>query len=335
MPTTTPESGDSPRQPMQITICNYSPDSIKVRHQADLVGVWEEEPSGITWIHISGVANADTLQQLAQHYHLHPLSIEDVANRGQRSKLETYAEYLFLAMYALDAKSGERMEVSMFVGGDYVITLMPNDDGLFEPVQELLKHDNSNLRKMGGDFLCYSLCDRIIDSFFPVLEEIGKEVFEMEDQIFSLTREAMAARLHHLRVRLLELERYITGSQEVIEDLRTGEIPLIQESTQVYLRDCYDHTLQQLHSTENYRQITASILESYLSLANNEMNEVIKVLTVISTIFIPLTFITSVYGMNFAFMPELGHRYGYIGVWVLMIAVTAGMLMFYRRKKWL
>lgn len=335
MPATTQSTEQIPRQPMQVTVFQYSPDAITVKSGTDLQTAWQAPSAGITWIHIKGSADSDLLGQLAAHYHLHPLSVEDVMHSGQRSKLETYDQYLFLNIYALDAQTQQRMEIAMFVGGDYVITLMPRDNGLFAPLQELLQHDNSNLRKMGSDFLCYSLCDRIIDSVFPVLEELGKEVFEMEDQIFSLTRETMASQLHHLRVRLWALERVVTGAQEVIEDLRTGEIPLIQESTLVYLRDCYDHTLQQLHSTETYRQITASILESYLSLANNEMNEVIKVLTVISTIFIPLTFITGVYGMNFDYMPELGHRFGYIGAWALMIAVSLGMLMFYRRKKWL
>jgi magnesium transporter len=335
VPTTTHSNEHIPEQAAQITVFQYSPDAIAVLSGTGLYSLWQSQNPGVTWIHSSGPPDSDFLDQLAAHYNLHPLSIEDVIHSGQRSKLETYDEYLFLSLYALDAETQQRLEVNMFVGGDYVITLMPDDKGLFAPVQEMLKHGNSNLRKMGSDFLCYSLCDRIIDSVFPALEQVGKEVFEIEDQIFSITRDAMASKLHHLRVRLWALERDITGAQEVIEDMRTGEIALIKESTLVYLRDCYDHTLQQLHSTEAYRQITASILESYLSLANNEMNEVIKVLTVISTIFIPLTFITSVYGMNFTYMPELGHRFGYPGVWILMIAVTAGLLMFYRRKNWL
>jgi magnesium transporter len=328
-------NGEDPSHPMQITIFNYSPDSVTVQHLKDGQLVWPPAQAGITWIHISGQVTWEILEQLAGHYQLHPLAIEDVTHQGQRSKLEMYDQNLFLAMYAMDHQTQERMQVSIFVGDSYVITIVPRENRLFEPLQELLQHGNSNLRKKGSDFLCYSLCDRIIDSVFPVLEEVGKEVFEMEDQIFSITREAISAKLHHLRVRLVELERIIAGSQEVIEDMRTGEIPLIQTGTLVYLRDCYDHTLQQLHSTDSYRQITASILESYLSLANNEMNEVIKVLTVVSTIFIPLTFITGVYGMNFDYMPELGHRFGYIGAWVLMAAVAGGMLLYYRRRRWL
>lgn len=324
------------QEPMKITVIRYNQDGVTSREVVDLNQTELDPPDeGTTWINVAGPVTRELLQSLERLYGFHPLALEDVQRQNQRSKVDLYDQHLFATIYALDATREHSRQISIFCRQNLVVTLLSYENGLFAPLREMVHTAQSNLRKSGSDFLLYAICDRIIDSYFPGLEAISKELDQLEDQIFTITRQDIAEQLHRLRVTMVDLETIVLGAQEVIESLRAGSNSYLQPQTLLYLRDCYDHTLQQLHSIDSYRQIAASILEAYLSLANNEMNEVIKVLTVISTIFIPLTFITGVYGMNFAFMPELSHPAGYAVAWILMIGIATGMLIFFHRKKWL
>lgn len=325
-----------------ITMIQYSPDYYQEKRYSSLDACWnDEKPGGISWINISGNCTADMAECLGKHYNLHDLSLEDVLNQSQHPKIEIYEGYYFLVMYLLSkGKEADAHQVSIFLGRDYLITLQADEEDAFELVRNNIK--NSKLiRGMGTDYLCYSICDALIDRLFPKLEQISSEMDELEEVIFCRNDKEVIEKIHRLKIKLLVIGKLAMAMQEVIYNLQSKDKELIKSNTLIYLRDCYDHTVQLMHSIESYREILNGIMDSYLSLQNNQMSQVIKVLTIIATIFIPLTFIVGVYGMNFNpqagpwSMPELNWPYGYISVCAGMAILSIGMLIIFKRKNWI
>jgi magnesium transporter len=281
------------------------------------------EDGKIRWIEFNGIGDVDALKALGEKFRLHPLALEDVLNVGQRPKLEPYPGHLFIIAQMIyhDAERtlcGE--QVSMFVCGDYLISIQEDaETDVFDPVRQRIRAGGGNIRSMKADYLAYAMLDAIVDHGFPVLEEIGEALGE----------------LHSLKRTLMQLRRFVWPERDVVNSMLHGNSEFIRPETKVYLRDLYDHTVQIMDLIESYRDVVTSLMDMYLSSVGLRTNEIMRVLTVISSIFIPLTFLAGVYGMNFTNMPELHTRWGYAALWVLMATIAIGQLIFFRRKKWL
>jgi magnesium transporter len=300
---------------------------------------------GVVWINVDGLGDISVLKKLGQHLNLHPLALEDVLNVPQRSKMEDYEHYAFLVfrMAFVEAAMQGRMEqVSLFLGSSYVLTFQEEaEHDTFEPVRQRLRQQRGKIRHRGADYLAYALLDAAIDSFFPVLEALGEKLEALEEAVLEEpTRETME-RIHLIRRTFMHLRRAMWPTREAIQAFAHSESEWVTEPTKVFLRDCYDHVLQVLDMLESYRDLAGSLMDTYLSAQSHRMNEVMKVLTIIATIFIPLTFIAGIYGMNFdgseswLNMPELRWDWGYPFCLALMAGVALCLVVFFRRKGWL
>jgi len=295
-----------------------------------------------TWIQVNGRPDAETLRSLGQQFDLHELALEDVLNTGQRPKMDVFGEQLFLILaLPVHCNGGIVTEqISIFAGKDYVICFSTTRHDPFEPLRKRMRPPSSSrLRTLGIDYLLYAIVDVVIDAAFPVLDEFSSEIEELEESLLAGPGRETIARIHRLRRELLLLRRMLWPQRELVSRLQRDEIELISDAAMPFLRDCYDHCVQIIDLLESFREMSASLLEVYLSSIGNRTNEIMRVLTIISTIFIPLTFIVGVYGMNFDTsspwgMPELHWYYGYPMIWGVMVAVTAGLLWFFRRRRW-
>jgi magnesium transporter len=279
---------------------------------------------------------------LGEVFGLHSLAMEDIHNSGQRPKVESFDDQLFVVM-ALPLMEEDLVrihQISFVMGDRFLVSFCETGFSPFEPIMRRLQMREGRLRERGVDFLLYGLLDLVIDQGFPVLEDFGLQLEDLEERILQAASSDTLGRIHVVKRELILLRRMLWPQRDVVNELLRGDQKLVREDTLVYLRDCYDHTVQVMDLIETYRDMSASMLDIYLSSVSNRMNEVMRVLTVIATIFIPLTFIAGVYGMNFDrtagpwSMPELGWPFGYGLVWLLMIAVALGMLVFFRRRGW-
>lgn len=327
----------------RIHVIAYGPDALHETDVGDpdeLRAIAAQYPT--LWIDVTGLGDVDRIEWIGRIFQLHPLALEDALHGHQRAKVEAYANDLFVV--ARIARIGEDVQteqVSLFLGDRYVITLHESADDGFEPIRERLRKADGRVRDRGPDYLAYALLDAVIDRYFPVLEAFGERLEALEDAVLADPRRSLIADVHRARRDLLDLRRALWPQREALDQLLRDELPLITGETRLYLRDCYDHTVQLLDLLENFRDIAAALTDVYLSSATFRANEIMKVLTIIATIFIPLTFIVGVYGMNFDpdvsryNMPELRWRYGYPAVLALMAAVAGALLHYFRRKEWL
>jgi magnesium transporter len=326
-----------------ITVMNYGPDIFEERDCPTLEDcfAYRDSPT-VKWINITGLNDVDLLQRLGEHYGLHPLALEDVLNTGQRPKLDDYDDHYFIVVRELrwtgDLKTDQ---ISLFLGRNYVITIQELQGDVFDPVRERIRKGKGRIRTMGADYLAYALIDRLVDELFPILEVYGERLEELEDALIERPTRATLQEIHRIKRDLLILRRAIWPEREVINALQREESNLIRHESKIYLRDVYDHTIQIVDIIETYRDLAAGMMDVYLSSLSNRMNEIMKVLTIIATIFIPLTFIVGVYGMNFNpqaspwNMPELNWYWGYPVVMLVMAVIVIVMLLYFRRKGWL
>lgn len=296
----------------------------------------------IAWINVNGLADVELIEQLGEIFGLHGLALEDVVNVHQRPKIEEYMDHVFIVtrMGILEDEF-ETEQVSMFVGEDFVLTFQERPGDCFDPVRERLRHHKGRIRQSGKDYLVYALIDAVIDAYFPILEEYGERLESLEDAVVSRPDPDLVERVHEMKRNLLGMRRAIWPHREMINNLIRDETTLVSAQTRVYLRDCYDHAFQLMDIVETYREIASGLVDVYLSSMSTRLNEIMKVLTIIATIFIPLGFVASLYGMNFDRsvspwnMPELGWRYGYPFV-VFVMGAAAGLLLFYFwRRGWI
>lgn len=297
----------------------------------------------VTWIHMQGPLQADTIKNIGNIFELHPLTLEDVLNKGQRPKVEEYDDMLFVIMSMPITANGEIIieQVSIFMGKNYIISFHGGNNDPFEPLRNRLRKKSGRIRSQKADYLLYCILDLIIDQGYPVLEGIGENIENIEEALLrSSVKQATLGEIHRIRRELILLRRNLWPQREAVNNLLRGENPLIKKGTALYLRDCYDHTIQILDLIENYREMAASLIDIYLSSTSYRLNEIMRVLTVIATIFIPLTFIVGLYGMNFSHpespwaMPELHWYYGYPIIWGVMIAIVFGMVRYFKRRDW-
>jgi magnesium transporter len=300
------------------------------------------ESAGTTWLHVQGSPDESLLRQIGEAFHLHPLALEDVAHTGQRAKLEAYDGELFavVGVPQLAADRIEATQLSLFLGDNWLVSFFSGEQDPFDAVRQRAARSGSRIREGKADFLFYSLLDTAIDLAFPTMETLGERIEALELTVFDEPSREALNEIHHLKRELLLLRRILWPQRDMLNGLIRDEHAQIREPTRLYLRDCYDHSVHSLDLVESYREMASSLLEIYLSSLSNRLNDVMKVLTIIATVFIPLSFIVGLYGMNFDRsaspwnMPELGMRYGYPMIWLVMLAVVAGMLLYFRRKRW-
>jgi magnesium transporter len=303
------------------------------------------DTESISWVDVQGLGCESVLQRIAKVFNLHPLVLEDIVNVPQRPKVEEYPDQqlIIAQMVSLkpDGKGFFNEQVSFILGKNYLLTVQEEPEfDTFEPVRKRIHSDKGTIRQLGADYLTYALLDTVIDGFFPVLENYGERLEELEEEVIDQPNQATLDKIHKIKRELLLLRRAIWPQRDAINALIRDGSPLISQPVYIYLRDCYDHAVQIIDMVETYRELASNLMDVYLSSVSNRMNEVMKVLTVISTIFIPLTFIAGVYGMNFdrsvpGNMPELGMPYGYAICWIVMIAIAGSLLFYFWRRGWL
>ncbi len=331
-------------RPLRIHLIDYVSDNVTIQNDVAIGDCKAslESPS-MTWIHVEGHPTEEVLQELGGHFGLHRLALEDVLNSGQRPKVEHFDNQLFtiMSLPVMDTDVVEVQQISLFLSRGMLFSFHDGDFELFEPILRRLEDKSSRLRSKEVDFLFYCLLDLVIDQGFPVLESFGTQLEQLEEAILEASGKTTPGRIHVVKRELTLLRRMLWPHREVINQLLRDENQLIQAGTQIYLRDCYDHAVQVIDLIETYREMSTSMLDIYLSSVSNRMNEIMRLLTVIATIFIPLTFVTGIYGMNFDRsasvwnMPELGWQFGYPLLWLVMIAIVAAMLAWFRRQGWL
>lgn len=332
--------GEKKAETVRLTVIDYSEQQASRLELAsvDQAVPFKEKPT-VTWLDIMGLHDISVLEKLGQVYNIHPLILEDILNTDQRPKIEVFDDYVFivLKMLTFEEENQEiRIEqVSMILGAGFVITFQEREGDVFNPVRSRILEGKGRVRRQGSDYLAYSLMDVIIDHYFLILEKLGEIIEDLEGDVIQNPTPALVSHIQHIKRELILLRKAVWPLREVITAMVREEHPLIQRQTIPFLRDIYDHTIQVMDTVETFRDMVSGILDIYLSSLSNRMNEVMKLLTIIATLFIPLTFIVGVYGMNFEYMPELKWKLGYPMVWGVMILISLGMLLFFRKKKWL
>jgi len=288
---------------------------------------------------VDGIHQLDLIEKLGSYFHLHPLTLEDIVNTEQRPKLDDYEDYIFvvLKMFQFDDLTYQLRseQVSLIFRPDLVISFQERMSDVFNPVRERLRNGKGKLRKQGSDYLAYGLIDAVVDHYFVVLEKLGERIEVLQEELVANPNKRTLQEIHKLKRDMIHLRRSIWPLREVLNIMLREDSPLIQEYTVLYLRDAYDHTVQVIDTIESFREMLSGMVDVYLSSMSNRMSEIVKVLTIISTIFMPLTFISSIYGMNFDWMPELKWTWGYPLVLAFMGGIAGSMLAWFHRKKWL
>ena len=345
-PGTVVYAGDAEKRDIQIHRIFYNSDMFEEsRVERDELSS-RNPKNGTAWYDINGLWDTDLLKAVGEAFGLHSLVVEDIANLEQRPKVEVYDGYLFIMLRALEVVPGddfdiEAEQICIVIGQDFVLTLQEHEGDAFDAVRTRLRKNSGRVRKLGADYLAYSLIDAIVDYYFVLLEKLGDEIDAIEEQIYQTPSEAVVRKLHRLKREIIDLRRVVWPMREVVNQLARDESALISDITKTFLRDLYDHIIQVVDTVEGFRDMATGLVDLSMSVASNRMNEVMKVLTIIATIFIPLTFIAGVYGMNFntssgpLSMPELNHPLGYAVVLGVMALVAIGMILFFKRKKWL
>lgn len=332
---------------MKITSFDYNDKSFYEREIKNVEELRHYKENGhVSWINISGLHDVDKLAQVGEIFEIHPLILEDILNVNHLPKLEDYDKYLFLVSKMIDMKQDTKelnIEQVSFIltGNNCLLTFQEYDGDVFNIIRERIRSDKGRIRKLGADYLMYRLLDSIVDNYFYVLQDMDDTIEDVEDELIYDPNRTTIEIIHEMRKKIIRLRRAVTPLRDIIFSIEREKYPYIAKSTYIFLRDLYDHIRQNIETMENYREILNGMLEIYLSSSGQKLNEVVKVLTIISTIFIPLTFLAGIYGMNFNTsvsrwnMPELNWVFGYPLVLIVMIMIAVSMIFFFKKKKWL
>ncbi|CAN5207236.1 magnesium/cobalt transporter CorA [soil metagenome] len=351
--------GRETRDRVHISLIEYNENEFIEKEFFDIQECLSHVKDGmVKWINVDGVHDTAIIEEIGKLFNIHPLTLEDISNTNQRPKFEDYENYLVTIMKMIfednnlklesdDALVSEQLSI-VLLNNQTLLTFQEADGGdVFDIIRDRLRSGKGRLRKCSADYLAYSLLDAVIDSYFDVLEKIGDEVELLEDNLIDHPTPAMLHQLHHIKRQMVYFRKAVWPMRELINNLQRSESDLIAESTTIYLRDAHDHTVRVIDTVETYRDLLSGMMDLYMSSVSNRMNEVMKTLTIITTIFVPLTFIAGVYGMNFQTkdpitgkfeplnMPELYSPYGYVIVWGIMIVISVSLLIYFRRKKWM
>jgi magnesium transporter len=323
----------------KITIIDYDAghfETIEAKTVEEYLA-FKDKPS-VTWINIAGLGQQDVITEVGKLFKIHPLAMEDILNTYHRPKIEIYPDYLFVILkqlsYSQETFNLKKSQFSIVWGKNFVLTFQEQESEIFNPIKKLLKNDEGQLRKLGADYLVYALIEIIVDNYYVILDQGGEKLELLEEILIKNPTLKNSQTIHDLKMELLFLRKSVWPLREILSTLSKESLDLVSDNTRIYFRDVYDNVVQIIEMIEALREMASDMMDIYLSSINNKLSEVMKVLTIISTIFIPLTFIAGVYGMNFRFMPELEWRAGDFLVLTLMGLVAATMLLYFKRKKW-
>lgn len=325
-----------------ITVMDFDKKNLieKEVHNIKECFAFREKPT-VTWINIEGLNDIAVLSELGAHYGFHPLLLEDILNTHQRPKTQDFTDYIYVVLkmfyFRKDMFRIDTEQISLILGENYVISFQEGFKGdVFDPLRERIRQEKSRIRKMGPDYLMHHLIDTIVDNYFVILEKLGEKIENLEDEMVKEPGASSLRTLHRLKREIIFLRKSVWPLREALNGLVRGEqSALIKKETYFYIRDVYEHTVQIIDNIETYRDILAAMLDIYLSSINNRLNSIMKVLTVITTIFMPLTFITGLYGMNFSYLPMAQWRGGFFVIVIGSLMVSGSMLIYFKKKHWL
>ncbi len=337
-PGTILESQDSPED-VKISVFDYNTKDFKERTLDQIEECFPYKASAsVTWINIEGI-NPQMIKTIADYYGIHPLVAEDIVNAGQRPKMEDYTDHLFivLKMIYFNAKIHDIVDeqISLILGPNFVISIQEKEGDVFDPIRQRIRAGKGRIRSAGPDYLAYTLLDAVVDNYFIILDKRGEDIELLDEEVMTNPRHEITRTIHTIKRDMIYLRKQIWPLREVLSGLMRYESKLIKKQTGIYLRDVYDHTIQVMDTIDSFRDMISGIHDSYLSAISNKMNEIMKVLTIFAAIFIPLTFLAGIYGMNFENMPELKWHYGYFVALGVMATLGFGMLLFFKKKDWL
>lgn len=333
-------TGEKTAQKLFIESFDYTETTINEQELTNIEDVFSyKSTESTTWININGLNYIDEIEKIGNHYDLHPLILEDIVNTSQRPKIDEYEDYIFIILKMLYYDKDENIvseQVSMVLGDNYVLTFQEAEGDVFDTVRDRLRQAKGRIRNLGSDYLLYALIDAVVDHYYIVNETMGNKVEDLEDLLFEgIIKEHLNKQVLDLKKELLKVRRVIFPLREIISRIEKSDHKLIKKKTIQFYRDIYDHIIQLSDTIDIYREMIFSLMDMYMTSISNKMNEVMKVLTIMATIFIPLTFIAGIYGMNFDHMPELHYEYSYYILWAVMVIVFLAMLYYFKRKKWL
>ena len=325
---------------VRITIVDYTKDVIEEQTVESIEQILQcREKDTVTWVNIEGLGNIELVGAIGEAFNIHPLVLEDILNTHQRPKLEEYDDYLYCVLKGISlAENGfsvEYEQISMLILNDFVFTFKEKRDELFEPVRRRLRSSKSHFRSQGTDYLAYVILDTIVDSYFTLQDSLDDIVDSVEEELLTEPTPKTLGTIQSVKRELIIIRRTISPLREMLNAILRSESPLIEEKSLIYFRDISDHVLRISESIESSRDMIAGLLDIYITTISNKMNEIMKVLTVFASIFIPLTFIAGIYGMNFEYMPELKWKWAYPALWVAFIAIPVILLVYFKKKKWL
>lgn len=332
--------GEERTEKPKITIIDYDRNNYqeKVVENVEECFPFKDSPT-VSWINVDGIHQVDIIEKIGEYFGIHPLVMEDIVHTNQRPKMVDYDSYIYIVLKMLwfenNSTDVKAEQVSIILGPDFVLSFQEVEGDTFDFVRERLRNSKGRTRNAGSDYLAYALLDSIVDNYFLIIERFGEAIEDLEDKLIKDPSPEILQNIHDLKKEMIYLRKSVWPLRDVINRLERTESNLFKDSTFVFLKDVYDHTIQVMDAIETYRDILSGILDVYLSSISNKMNEVMKVLTIIATIFIPLTFIAGMYGMNFTNMPELGWKWGYPAVWIINILIFLSMYSYFRRKNWL
>jgi len=339
VPGTMVYTGKRKDEPLRITLIDYDADHLSEKTDVQIEEYARcKDSSTVSWINIDGLNDTATIEKIGEMFDIHPLVLEDVVHITQRPKLEDHIDYLFLVvrmLYIPDGSDEIHSEQLSFILTDHcLITFQERAGDVFDAIRERIRNGHGRIRKMGTDYLLYALMDAIVDNYFLIMESTGEKIENIEQSMMQNPNEVLLNRLYRMKRELLYIRKSTWPLREAIGGLERGESKLLTKKTSPFIRDLYDHTIQVIDTVETFRDMLSGVQDLYLSSMGQKTNQVMQVLTIIATIFIPLTFVAGIYGMNFEYMPELAWKYSYPAVWVVMVLMSIGMLIYFRRKKW-
>ncbi len=332
-------TGQQHRSQVDIHLVQYNEAAIEVNHEQGVIPTPKQDIVGVDWYDIRGLHDVALIEEVGKRFEVHPLILEDVLDTGQRPKFEEYPNGFFFTFRALkfreEAGEIEIEQVALFVEKGTVISFQERDDDLFEAVRQRLGAGKGKIRRRGADYLAYALADAVADNYFAILDQIEAQIEDLEAEIIANPQTSTKAKIHSLKYATLMLRKAVGPLREAVHRFSNCEHESIAEDTQLFVRDLHDHTIQVMDMVETSRDLLNGLYDLYSSEISFKMNRVMQLLTVVTTIFIPLSFLAGVYGMNFQNMPELQWEYGYLSLWAVMLLIAGGLLVFFRSQDWL
>jgi len=332
--------GEHKHEKVKITLIDYDATQLKEKELQEIEESFHlKDKASVTWINIDGIHQVDVIEKIGSNFGIHSLVLEDILNTDQRPKAQDLDDYIYIVLKMLYNDKEELKvkseQISLILGKNFLITFQEIEGDVFSSVRDRIKKGKGRIRKMGCDYLTYTLIDAIVDNYFIILETFGEKIESLEEELLENPTPQTLQTIHDIKREMIFLRKQVWPIREIINGLLKWDSQLINESIDIYFKDVYDHTIQIIDTIESFRDVLSSMVDIYLSTISNKMNEVMKVLTIIATIFIPVTFIAGVYGMNFKYMPELDWKWGYYAVWFIIASVIISMICYFKRKSWL